>query len=57
MLSLNSDLLKKSKTRIVQVSNFHRLSNKHEWRYPLLDLPTTLISRNAEQLNKIPTDY
>ena len=55
MLSLNSDLLKKSKTRIVQVSNFHILSNKHEWRHPLLDLPTTLISRNAEQLNKIPT--
>ena len=56
MLSLNSDLLKKSKIRIVQVSNFHRLSNKHEWRHSLLDLPTTtLISRNAEQLNKIPT--
>ena len=28
---------------------------EHEWRHPLLDIATTLISRNAEHLNKIPT--
>jgi hypothetical protein len=36
---------------------FYRLviGTEHEWRHPLLDMPTTLISRNAEQLNNIPT--
>ena len=31
------------------------IETEHEWRHPLLDLPTKYQSRNAEQLNNIPT--
>ena len=31
------------------------IGTEHECRNLLLDMPTTLISRNAEQLNNIPT--
>ena len=31
------------------------IGTEHEWRHLLLEIPTTLKSRNAEQLNNIPT--
>ena len=31
-----------------------KIGTEHEWRHPLLDMPTILLSRNAEQLNNIP---
>ena len=30
------------------------IGTEHEVRHLLLDMPTTLLSRNAEQLNNIP---
>ena len=41
----NINCMKKSYVAIKD----HSIGTAHEWRHPLLDMPTTLISRNAEQ--------
>ena len=40
-----------------QLSEIQSIGTKHEWRHPLLDLPTTLIIRNVVQLFSIATYY
>ena len=45
---------KASRSRKIRRRISDLIETEQEWRHLLLDMPTTLISRNAEQLKNVP---